>query len=198
MKQTRIRLALLAAVALIALPALLPAPASAANRNLGTGTIVITLDPFFATFVGAAYPLYPYAPTVQRFNAPGPRLVMPVYGGTWNTSTLQGTFRSKGGIVFIHFTGGVLRALTLPSWRAGVGTTAGWTALVNGTRETILTQNLTGMHITLPRIHHRTWVKVTGIALSYNANFLSAFNAAFATGLLTEPLGTATLQAPLK
>jgi hypothetical protein len=198
MKPTRLRLALLAAVALIALPALLPSPAGAATRKLGSGTITITLDPFFAVFVGAGYPLYPFAPTVQKFNTPGPRLVMPVYGGTWNTSTLRGTFNSKGGIVFIHYSAGVLRTLTLPAWRAGVGTTAGWTALVNGTRTTILTQTLTGMQITLPRIHHRTYVRVTGIALSYNANFLSAFNGAFAAGLMTEPLGTATLQAPLK
>jgi hypothetical protein len=198
MKQPRLRLALLAAVALIALPALLPAPAGAASRSLGSGTIVVTLDPFFATFVGAGYPLYPFAPAVEPFNVPGPRVVMPVYGGTWNTSTLQGTFRSKGGIVFIHYAAGTLRTLTLPAWRAGVGTTAGWTALVNGTRTTILTQSLTGMNITLPRIHGRTYVRVTGIALSYNANFLSAFNAAFAAGLTVEPLGTATLQAPLK
>ena len=54
MKHTRVRLALLAVIALIALPALLPATASAKNYKLGTGKVVVSLDPFVAVFIGAA------------------------------------------------------------------------------------------------------------------------------------------------
>jgi hypothetical protein len=196
-KRTCVRLALLAVVALIAVPALLPATANANIHKLGAGKVVVTLDPFFFVFVSAGYPFYPLAPAQQLFDAPGARLVLPTSGGAWNTTSSRGTFVSKGGIVFLHYTGTV-STLSVPAWHAGINTTAGWTALLNGTRTTILDHNVTGMHTTFPKIHGHTYVKVTGDVLAYNTAFVNAFNTAFGAGLAAEPLGTATLLARLK
>jgi hypothetical protein len=200
-KQTRIRLALLAVIALIALPALLPATASAANHTLGTGKVVVSLDPFVAEFVIAQYPFYPIAPASIAFNAPGPRVTLPITGGVWKTTpSPHGTFFLKGGLVWVHYaTGPTLQTFSVPGWRAGVNTTAGWTGILNGTRTAILDENLMGSHASFLTIHGHKYVKVTTVILTYNTAFATAFNTAFGTSLnVGEPFGTATLLARLK
>jgi hypothetical protein len=200
-KHTRVRLALLAVIALIALPALLPATASAKNYKLGTGKVVVSLDPFVAVFIGAQYPFYPIAPASIAFNAPGPRVALPVTGGAWSTSPApHGTFFLKGGLVWVHYaTGPTLQTFSVPGWRAGVNTTAGWTGILNGTRTAILDENLMGSHASFLTIHGHKYVKVTTVILTYNMAFATAFNTAFGTSLMSsEPFGTATLLARLK
>ena len=199
MKHTRIRLALLAAVALIALPALLPATASAKNFKIGTGKVTVALDPFFIIFLTAAYPMYPVAPASMAFNTPGTRIVLPITGGTWHaTLHPHGTFVLKGGFAFIHYTA-ALKSLSVPAWQAVVGTTTGWTALVNGSRSPILDEDLTTSTTTFPKSHGHRFVKITGDVLKYDNAFTLAFNTAFGTTLANgEPFGTATLQARLK
>jgi hypothetical protein len=200
-KQTRIRLALLAVIALIAVPALLPATASAKNYKLGTGKVVVSLDPFVAVFIGDAYPFYPLAPASIAFDAPGPRVTLPITGGVWKTTpNPRGTFFLKGGLFWVHYTAGpTLVTFSVPAWRAGVNTSTGWTALVNGTRNTIFDENLMGSHASFLTIHGHKYVKVTTVILTYNTTFVTAFNAAFGTSLTSgEPFGTATLLARLK
>ena len=201
MKHTRLRLALLAAVALIALPALLPTTAGAQNMKLGTGKVVVVLDPFFDIFLNAGYPMYPVGPASMAFDAPGPHITLPTTGGTWS-STLHphGTFVSKGGFAFIRFTGSpTLTALSIPGWHAVVGTTAGWTGLVNGTRTPIFDEDLTMSHTTFPTSHGHKFVKITGVILKYDDGFTNAFLAAFGTTPgPNQPFGTATLVARLK
>ena len=201
MKQTRVRLALLAVIALIALPALLPATANAQNFKLGTGKVSVSLDPFFVIFLTAGYPMYPVAPAAMAFDAPGTRLALPVTGGIWHaTLHPHGTFVLKGGFVFVHNTGSpMLESLSIPGWHAVVGTTAGWTGLVNGTRTPILDEDLSTSTTTFPKSHGQRFVKITGVVLEYDDAFTSAFNTAFGTSLANgEPFGTATLVARLK
>jgi hypothetical protein len=200
-KHTRVRLALLAVIALIALPALLPATANAKNYKLGTGKVVVSLDPFFDIFLNAGYPFYPVSPASMAFNAPGSRIALPVAGGTWSASLHpHGTFVLKGGFVFIHYVGSpMLESLSIPGWHAVVGTTAGWTALVNGTRTPILDEDLTTSTTTFPTSHGHKFVKITGVVLKYDDGFTNAWNTAFAAGLgPNEPFGTATLLARVK
>jgi len=105
-KQTRVRLALLAVIALIALPALLPATASAQSFKLGTGKVSVSLNPFYLIFLTGGYPMYPVAPAAMAFDAPGTRLALPVKGGIWNAGLHpHGTFVLKGGFEFIHYSG---------------------------------------------------------------------------------------------
>jgi hypothetical protein len=192
---------MLAVIALIAVPALLPATASAKSYKLGTGKVVVSLDPFVAVFINAAYPFFPVAPASIAFSAPGPRVALPVTGGAWSTTPApHGTFLLKGGLVWVHYTGTTLAAtFTLPAWHAGINTTAGWTAPVNGTRETIFDETLTAMHASIRTIHGHKYLQVTGVALAYNATYVSAFNSAFGTTVsLDTPFGTATLLARLK
>jgi hypothetical protein len=200
-RQTRIRLGLLAVVALVALLALLPATASAKTFKIGTGKVVVTLDPFFNIFLSAGYPMYPVAPASMAFDAPGSRMALPVVGGRWHaTLHPHGTFVLKGGFVFIHYTGvPMLKSLSIPAWQAVVGTTTGWTALVNGTRAPILDEDLTTSTTTFPKAHGHRSVKITGVVLTYDNAFTTAFNTAFGTTLSNnEPFGTATLVARLK
>jgi hypothetical protein len=154
MRWSRTHFVLIAVLATLALSALLPATAGAATHKLGTGTAVITLDPFVAEFINAAYPFFPVAPAAIAFNSPGPRVALPITGGAWNTKPHpHGTFLLKGGLFWVHYAGTTLETFTLPAWRAGINTTAGWTALVNGTREAIFDETLTGMHATVRTIH---------------------------------------------
>jgi hypothetical protein len=200
-KHTRIRLALLAVIALIAVPALLPATASAKNFKIGTGKVSVSLDPFFVIFLTAGYPMYPAAPAAMAFNAPGTRMALPVTGGIWHAGLHpHGTFVLKGGFVFVHYTGSpMLESLSIPGWHAVVGTTAGWTGLVNGTRTPILDEDLSTSTTTFPKSHGQTFVKITGVVLEYDDAFTSAFNTAFGLALIDgEPFGTATLLARLK
>lgn len=201
MKQTRVRLALLAVIALIALPALLPATASAQSFKLGTGKVSVSLNPFYLIFLTGGYPMYPVAPAAMAFDAPGTRLALPVKGGIWNAGLHpHGTFVLKGGFEFIHYSGSpTLVTLSIPGWHAVVGTTAGWTGLINGTRTPILDEFLNTSTTTFPKSHGQRFVKITGVALEYDDAFTSAFNTAFGTSLVNgEPFGTATLVARLK
>ena len=201
MKQTRIRLAMLAVIALIAVPALLPATASAKNFKLGTGKVVVRLDSFFDLFISAGYPIYPVAPASMAFDAPGSRIALPITGGTWSAGLHpHGTFMLKGGIVYIHYNAvPTLETLSVPAWRAGINTSAGWTGLINGTRTTIFDEDLTTSTTTFPTAHGHKFVKVTGVVLTYDAALTNAFNSAFSLGLsLNTPFGTATLLARVK
>jgi len=200
-KHTRVRLALLAVIALIALPALLPATASAQSFKLGTGKVSVSLDPFYLIFLTGGYPMYPVAPAAMAFDAPGTRLALPVKGGIWNAGLHpHGTFVLKGGFEFIHYSGSpTLVTLSIPGWHAVVGTTTGWTAVVNGARTPILDEDLTTATTTFPKSHGQTFVKITGVVLTYDNGFTNAFNTAFGTTLGdNEPFGTATLLARLK
>ncbi len=125
---------------------------------------------------------------------------MHVAGGTWDKSHSRGTFLLNGGLVFVHYTAGpVIHTLTLRSWRAGVNTTAGWTARVNGTRMVILDENLMGSHPSYPTIGGHKFVKVNTVILFYDNAFTTAFNTTFSEALTDgEPFGTATLLARLK
>ena len=200
MRRSRTHFVLIAVLATLALSALLPATAGAATHKLGTGTAVITLDPFVAEFINAAYPFFPVAPAAIAFNSPGPRVALPITGGAWNTKPYpHGTFLLKGGLFWVHYAGTTLETFTLPAWRAGINTTAGWTALVNGTREAIFDETLTGMHATVRTIHGHKYLQVTGVVLAYNATYVSAFDSAFGTTVpIDTPFGTATLLARLK
>jgi hypothetical protein len=202
MRRLRLRLApsLLAALTALIVMTALPATASAVARPLGTGRAVITLDPFARTFIGGGYPFYPVAPATLGFTGAAPRLVLPVAGGTWDRSALRGTFVLRGGLVYVHYTSTTaFTAFNLPAWRAGINTTAGWTALVNGTRRRILDENLMGSHPSYPFIGGHRYVRVTTVILSYSTAFTNAFNAAFGAALpFGSPFGVATLQARLK
>ena len=195
------RPALVIVLAALALMLLVPAAASASPQALGAGKAVFTLDPFFATFVGTGFPVYPVAPAVLNFDGhTTPRLVMHVAGGTWDKAHSRGTFLLKGGLVFVHYTAGpVIHTLTLGSWRAGVNTAAGWTARINGTRAVILDENLMGSHPSYPTIGGHKFVKVNTVILFYDSAFTTAFNTTFSATLADgEPFGTATLLARLK
>ena len=201
MKQTRIRLALLAVIALVALAALLPATAGAQTRKLGTGKVVVVLDPVFNLLLVSDYPFYPVAPASMTFDAPKPRMALPITGGTWSAGLHpHGTFKLKGGFVFVHVTGSpTLVTLSVPGWRAGINTSAGWTGLINGTRTTIFDEDLTTSTTTFPTSHGHKFVKVTGVILTYGTGITNAFSAAFQATLGPNTLfGTATLVARLK
>ena len=200
MRRFRTHLVLLAVLATLALSALLPSTAGATTHKLGTGTAVVTLDPYVITFIEVGYPFFPAAPAAIAFNAPGPRVAFPITGGAWNTKPHpHGTFLLKGGLFWVHYyPGPALVTFTVPGWRAGVNTTTGWTGLVDGSREAIFDETLTGMHATVRTIHGHKYLQVTGVALTYNATFTTAFNSAFGTALTAEPFGTATLLARRK
>ena len=114
MKRFRARVVLASVVALLALSALLPATAGAATHKLGTGKVVVTLDPFVAEFITAAYPFFPIAPAAIAVNAPGPRVALPVSGGAWSTTPApHGTFLLKGGLVWVHYVTTTLTTFTV-------------------------------------------------------------------------------------
>jgi hypothetical protein len=137
----------------------------------------------------------------MAFDAPGPRIALPVKGGTWSAGPHpHGTFVLKGGFVFVHYAGSpTLETLSVPGWRAGINTSAGWTGLINGTRTTILGEDLTTSATTFPTSHGHRFVKITGVILTYDTGFTNAFLAAFGATLGPNTrLGTATLVARLK
>jgi hypothetical protein len=197
------RVTLVVALAALTLFLAVPASASAATSRLGQGQASFTLDPFFAFFVGQTFPPYPLAPATMKFSiAVTPKLVMPVTGGTWNKGFSRGQFVLSGGTDYIHYTAGplTLHQLASTAWHANVNTTtAGWTASTNGTRIIILDEDLTNAHIAYPTIHGHKYVRVSNIALTYDAMFITAFvNEFIFNPGVTVPFGTATVVARLK
>ena len=141
------------------------------------------------------------APALIAFDAPGPRVALPVTGGVWNTTPQpHGTFFLKGGLVWVDdATGPGLQTFTVPAWRAGINTLSGWTALVNGTRTDIFGEILNEPFSAVVTIHGHKYLKVSNVMLSYSTSFTSAWEAAFGTELSpAESFGTATLLARLK
>ncbi len=195
------RLAVVVALAALALLFALPASASAASHPLGKGKASFTLDAFYALLVGASYPFYDVAPATLNFGvAQTPSLRMPITGGSWDKAHSSGTFVLKGGLDFIHYTTGplTLHQLTDTAWHAHVNMTTGWTASVNGTRIVALDENLAGAHTSFPTIGGHKYVKVSNIALTYDAAFSTAFNSVFGVTIGMSNFGTATLLARLK
>jgi len=199
MRRPRFILSLLICVAVLVPLFALPTTASARVRPLGRGKVVVTLDPFFAQFIAAGYPFFPFAPASMGFIGTAPHLVLPVTGGTWNKATLRGTFDLKGGLVWVHYTSPTaFIAFSLLAWHAGINTTAGWTGLVNGGRIAIFDENLMGSHPSYPLIRGHRYVRINTVILSYNTAFTNAYAAAFAATLPPGgPFGVATLGAGL-
>jgi len=196
------RVALVVALAAFVLLLAVPASASAASQRLGKGNASFTLNPIFATLVGLGYPFYPVAPGTFKFSiATTPKVVIPVTGGVWNKAFARGQFAMKGGLDYIHYTTGplTLHQLAPTAWRANVNQTTGWTASTNGSRIVFLDEDLTGAHTTYPTIGGHKYVRVSNIALNYDAMFLTAFFNTFGLNLgVTVPFGTGTVQALLK
>jgi len=202
MRRSRTRVVLIAALATLGLAALVPATATAATHKLGPGKAVIALDPFVATFISAGYPFYPLGPASIAFDAPGPRVALPVTGGVWSSTPMpHGTFFLKGGLVWVHYASGpVLQTFTAPAWRAGILTLAGWTALINGARTDIFGESVEAGHYSaVVTIHGHKYLKVSNVSLDYSTDFTTPYNTAFGTTLSPgEPFGVATLLARLK
>ncbi|MGZ4199140.1 MAG: hypothetical protein ACXVP1_03030 [Thermoleophilia bacterium] len=190
------------AVALAALALLLALPAGASAKSLGKGQATVRLDPFFAALVGGGYPSYPVAPATAHFGiASTPALNLPVTGGNWDVAHARGTFSVKGGVDYIHYTTGplTLHQLAITAWHAKVNQTTGWTASANGSRIAVFDENLTASHTSFPTIRGQKYVKVSGVALTYDPAFITAFFGVFGITLPTAtPFGTATLLARLK
>jgi len=193
-----------AAVALAALVLLLvlPASASAASTPLGKGKVVVRVDPFFVQLVLGGYPFYAVPPAATQFGIPTtPSLTLPITGGTWDRTNTRGTFLVKGGVDYIHYTTGplTLHQLDVTAWHAKINPTAVWTAVANGTRIAAFDAGLTSARMSFPTIGGHKFVKVSNVALTYDAAFDTAFFNVFGVSLVTTtPFGTATLIARLK
>jgi hypothetical protein len=189
------------AVVLAALALLLALPAGASAKSLGKGQVTIRLDPFFAVLSGG-YPVYPVAPATMHFGVPTtPALIVPIRGGSWDVAHARGTFLTKGGVDFIHYTTGplTLHQLAATAWHAKVNQTTGWTAVANGSGVVLFDENLTASHTSFPTIRGHKFVKVTNVVLTYDTAFSAVFFSVF--GVTISPgtgFGTATLLAQLK
>jgi hypothetical protein len=171
-------------------------------QTLGAGKATFTLDPFFAALVIAGYPTYPVKPATLDFGlSTSPKVTMPVVGGVWDKAHSRGTFVLRGGVDYIHYTTGplTLHQLSLTRWHAGVNTPAGWTALANGSRITVVDENLMGSHPAYLTIGGHKFVRVNNVILTSDAMFDSAFLTTFGTPIgPMVPFGSATLLARLK
>lgn len=205
-KRTRFRLALLAVIAVIAVAALLPATASAKQIRVGQGKVAVTLDPtYFALFLLAGYPIYPAGPAVMDFSTANAVLTLPVTGGVWHTgSNAHGTFVTKGGITFIHYSSG-LESLSFTGWHAIVGAgSEGWTGVGKGDNigsfGVLFDEDLTNSHTSFTHIHGHKYLEITDVALTYDSDLQSVYASAFSSSAIPDntPFGTATLLARVK
>ena len=157
---------------------LVPATAGAAVRTLGAGSATFHLDPAVtANLFGLGIAPYPISPASLSFNGSKVTFSMPVRGGTWNTTTRQGTFLLRGGLTYVRgesiiinpdIPSGVFLTFALTAWRAGVGTAAGFSIVANGSRTPVFfDQNLMGT-ASIVTINGHRFVKVTNLQLFFN------------------------------
>jgi hypothetical protein len=202
MRPSRTRLALLAIVALFALPALLPATAAARTHQLGAGTATFSLDrTLTAAFLSASIPPYPIFPAGISWGTTHVTLRMPITGGTWTPGTgAHGTFLLGGGLAYVANGTSTFLILNLKGWRAGVNTSAGISVSANGTRTpNFLDENLMGSIPSVVTIHGHKYAKVTGVLLFFNATSVGAINGEFGSAPSPgQPFGSVTFLARLK
>lgn len=169
------------AVALMSLVLLLlvPTTAGAAVRTLGAGSAVFHLDPAVtAGLFGIGIAPYPDSPANLSFGGSSVRLSMPVRGGTWDTTAGRGTFVLGGGLTYVRgesviinpgIPSGIFTRFVMTGWRAGVGTSTGFSIVANGTRTpTFFDQSLIGT-ISIVSLHGHKFVKVANLQLFFNS-----------------------------
>ncbi len=202
MKRSRSRVALAAIVALLALPALLPATAAAKTHHLGAGTATFSLDPTeTGSFLHAGIPPYPIFPARISWGTTHVTLRMPVTGGTWTPGAgAHGTFLLGGGLAYVDPDTVAFTILNLKGWRAGVNTSAGISVSANGTRTpNFFDENLMGSIPSVVTIHGHKYAKVTNVLLFFNATSVGAMNGEFSTAPSPgDPFGSVTFLARLK
>ncbi len=185
MKRSSTRVFLVAALAVLALSALLPATAGAATHKLGAGTATFRLDPTLTgDFLDAGIPPYPIFPARHVVgHDPRARSRMPVTGGTWTPGAgAHGTFLLGGGLAYVANGTSTFLILNLKGWHAGVNTSAGISISANGTRTpTFFDENLMGSIPSVVTIHGHKYAKVTDVLLSFNATSVGAINGEFGT-----------------
>ena len=198
--------ALAAAVAAL----LAPAVAGAATRALGAGTATFHLDSGeTATIMGTFFEPYPAPPARLSFGDTTATLTLPVSGGTWNTGTSHGTFDLRGGLRYVEpielisgppdVTTGRFVQFAASGWHAGVGTSAGLSVVTGGARlNGFFDQQPTGS-ARIVTVHGKRYVKVTGLALTFNATSVAALTNVFSRAPGPgDPFGSLTLLARLK
>jgi hypothetical protein len=189
------------ALAALCLFAFVPAAAGATTRHLGTGTATFSLDRAQTIlFFGAAIPPYPVSPAAMTFTTSAVKFTMPISGGTWSPSALQGTFLLKGGLAYVHPAATTFTVLDLTGWRAGVNNNTGFSIAANGHRSSrFFDENLMGSIPSIVTSHGYKYVKITDVLLFFNATSTAAINGAFGT---TPPpgatFGSVTFLARLK
>jgi hypothetical protein len=202
MKRSRTRVALVAIVALLALPALLPTTAGATTHLLGAGTATFSLDPTeTGDFMHAAIPPYPIYPARMSFTTSRATFRMPIFGGHWTPGTgAHGTFLLKGGLAYVAPGTGTFVVLNLKGWRAGVNNSTGFSISANGTRSShFFDENLMGSIPSVVTIHGHKFVKVTNVLLFFNATSVGAINGEFGSAPSPgDPFGSVTFLARLK
>jgi hypothetical protein len=163
---------------------LVPAAAGAAVHPLGAGSATFRLDPAVtANLFGLGIAPYPISPASLSFSGSNVRFSMPVRRGTWDTTAGRGTFLLRGGLTYVRgesiiinpdIPSGVFLKFTMSGWRAGVGTSAGFSIVANGTRTaTFFDQNLVGA-ISIVTIHGHKFVKVANLQLFFNSTSAAA------------------------
>ena len=132
-------------------------------------------------------------------------LTLPVTGGVWHTgSNAHGTFVTKGGITFIHYSSG-LESLSFTGWHAIVGAgSEGWTGVGKGDNigsfGVLFDEDLTNSHTSFTHIHGHKYLEITDVALTYDSDLQSVYASAFSSSAIPDntPFGTATLLARVK
>jgi len=201
-------IAVAVALATFVVAMIVPSMANAATRPLGAGTATFHLDSGeTASLMGEGLEPYPISPALLSLEGSTATLRLPVRGGTWDTSHARGTFLLKGGLTYVlpeevvtvSTITGLFRKFTMTGWRAGVGTSAGFSIVADGTRTPTFFDQVAKGTASVVTPHGQRYLRVTKLQLSFNATSAGAIkNALGPAPNAGDPFGSVTLLARLK
>ena len=197
-------------VALAALIAVLvvPSTAGAATRSLGSGRATFHLDPLETSILmDNLLEPYPIPPALVSLVGTSATLTLPVRGGSWDAVHARGTFLLKGGLSYVlpvqvvpvSTLTGEFETLSLSGWRAGVGTSAGFSIVAEGERTASFFDQTPMGSTSIVTLHGHRYVRVTKLQLSFSAAAVNAFtNTLNRAPTAGDTFGSVTLLARLK